>query len=127
MSQAASTLFLTSIMGGEEYVGPRPGPPTAPFLNILLIIHGSRKHADFDSEYDRRVEIDMRLHLPRSGMSGPEIEQFGRDFVFYHYTSLKHSQKWHCEFCGEFTVSKCETISLIGAGQTSLRVCLKAK
>lgn len=103
-----------------------------PLLHLLVILYGSRKHEEvsvnrFKGYDQRRVEIDMRLRLPRKGMGPAEIAQFGQYFMGTNYQSFKHSQKWGCEFCGALVANLRCAITLIEAEQTNLRVCLKAR
>ena len=77
---------------------------TGPVMHLLVILYGSRKREEVSldrfGEHQRRVEIDMRPRLPRPGMTPLEISQWAHHFVGVNYQSFKHSQKWHCEYCG---------------------------
>ncbi|KZV64699.1 hypothetical protein PENSPDRAFT_587942 [Peniophora sp. CONT] len=73
-------------------------------MHLLVILYGSRKREEvslerFNGDQQRRVEIDMKPRLPRSGMTPSEVYEWARHFVGANYQSFKHSQKWHCEYC----------------------------
>ncbi|KAH9925738.1 uncharacterized protein B0H18DRAFT_365383 [Fomitopsis serialis] len=78
-------------------------PDGPDYLHLLLILYGSAKgDSSSDDRFgqdQRRAEVDIRLKLPRAGMRPPEIDSYAREFVGLNYASIKHTQKWHCEFC----------------------------
>lgn len=100
---ASATIFLAVKTTCHSDDMPTRLPDGPDYLHLLLLLYGSRRRDpvadDRYGEHQRRVEVEIRLKLPRMGMSPPEILQVGRIVCGQHYQSIKHTQKWHCEFC----------------------------
>lgn len=81
---------------------------TGPVMDITIIMYGSKKGEtvsdDRFGDHQRRVEIKLSPRLPRPGMTSQEISRWANDLFSLCYPTFKHSQKWHCEFCGTFTL-----------------------
>jgi hypothetical protein len=96
-------------------------PATGPAVHYLIIAYGSREGEPVsDARYgkdQRRLELDLRLKLPRAGMRVDDIQLFVKAWLQENYRRIKHryvlspcsrsfavlrscSQSWHCEFCG---------------------------
>ena len=102
------------------------------YLHLTMILYGSTKEDPVSDThrftgYDqRRVEIDFRLKLPRLAMTLEEIQFYAQRYTALHHRSIKHTQKWYCEFCGE-RCRPCPTC-IVGRtsahdAQTNLRGC----
>ncbi|TFY63499.1 hypothetical protein EVJ58_g3213 [Rhodofomes roseus] len=77
----------------------KPLPDGPEYLHLLLLLYGSKKDDQLSDDRfgqdQRRVEVDLRLKLPRTDMHPPEIDRYAREFVGLNYASVKHTQKWH--------------------------------
>lgn len=75
-----------------------------PELIHEIVIYGSKAGDPFNDgrfgEDQRRAELTLYYHLPRSGMTRDDIVEFARQFMGLQWPDLKHTQFWHCEFCG---------------------------
>ncbi len=81
---------------------------TGPEVNYTMIVYGSTPGDPVNDDrygmHQRRVEIVVRPRLPRDHMTIPEINEFCRLFMAYQWQDVKHTNFWHCEFCGAFAV-----------------------
>ncbi len=75
-----------------------------PELIHNVLVYGSKPgdplNDDRFGENQRRVEITLHPRLPRFGMAKDEIATFAKLFIAVQWPDLKHTQFWHCEFCG---------------------------
>ncbi|TFY52430.1 hypothetical protein EVJ58_g10022 [Rhodofomes roseus] len=78
-------------------------PQGPDYVRIRVLLYGSSKDDpvsdDRFGDRQRRVEIIFSLKLPRANMPPNDILQYATDFINLYYPCLKHTQKWHCEFC----------------------------
>ncbi|KAI0066238.1 hypothetical protein BV25DRAFT_1797413 [Artomyces pyxidatus] len=81
---------------------------SAPVLNLLIIVYGSSSTDPVsDSRYgahQRRLELELRPKLPMIGMSPAEISTWTSALVRRIHPDVKHSQRWHCEFCDKLAL-----------------------
>jgi hypothetical protein len=63
-------------------------------MHCLVICYGSKDSDPLgDERYgrdQRRLEIDLRLKLPRPGMSAREIGTYTNTWLMQHYHNIKH-------------------------------------
>ena len=75
-------------------------------LELTIIVYGSAAgdptdNSRFAGADQRRVEINFSPRVPDSKVSKPrEIRMWAQSLAQGLGTDVKHSQKWHCEFCG---------------------------
>lgn len=96
-----------------------------PELYYFVIIYGSKPGDPLDDSrygaHQRRTEIALRPRLPRSGMSMAEIEMFARVFTGYQWQDIKHTNFWHCEFCGACCEASLSRFHLLVFSKTNRR------
>lgn len=75
-----------------------------PELIHQVLIYGSKPGDPLNDDrygaHQRRAEMTLYLRLPRSGMTKNDIGAFANQFIGLQWPDLKHTQFWHCEFCG---------------------------
>ena len=76
-----------------------------PKVELLIIAYGSKKGDPTDNSrygsHQRRVEVTFGPHVPME-LAGNmrRMQNWARDRVTATIMDIKHSQRWHCEFCG---------------------------
>lgn len=77
-----------------------------PTLDLLIIAYGSSENdpnndSRFTGENQRRVEVQLAPRIPAE-LAGNmrRMQSWARDKVHATVLDIKHSQRWHCEFCG---------------------------
>jgi hypothetical protein len=67
--------------------------------HYLIICYGSRESDPLgDERYgrdQRRMELDLRLKLPRAGMRPDEVEALASTWLHKNYANIKHRQAAH--------------------------------
>ncbi|KAJ3553282.1 hypothetical protein NM688_g3696 [Phlebia brevispora] len=80
--------------------------PQAPRLDLLVILYGSSGtdpvgNSRFGAD-QRRVELKFNPRIPAEVPRDPVgIDTWARNTLAGLFPELKHSQKWHCEFCNK--------------------------
>ncbi|KAF7789382.1 hypothetical protein EIP86_000326 [Pleurotus ostreatoroseus] len=75
-------------------------------LELTVIVYGSAAgdptdDSRFAGADQRRAEIEFSPRVPDNKVGKPnEIAMWANNLVQGLGTDVKHSQKWHCEFCG---------------------------
>ncbi|KIP04549.1 hypothetical protein PHLGIDRAFT_190168 [Phlebiopsis gigantea 11061_1 CR5-6] len=76
-----------------------------PTLDLLIIAYGSSENdpnndSRFTGENQRRVEVQLAPRIPAE-LAGNmrRMQSWARDKVHATVLDIKHSQRWHCEFC----------------------------
>ena len=79
-----------------------------PVLDLLLIAYGSSEtdpndNSRFNGADQRRVEVQLAPRIPAE-LAGNmrRMQGWARDKVHATVMDIKHSQRWHCEFCGAY-------------------------
>ncbi|KAH9925733.1 uncharacterized protein B0H18DRAFT_1007944 [Fomitopsis serialis] len=90
-------------MSTNSTVAALPDGPD--YIRVGVCLYGSSKNDPISDDRfgddRRRVEIEFRLKLPRPDLPPTDIRRYATDFINLYYPSLKHTQKWYCEFCDQ--------------------------
>lgn len=78
-----------------------------PLLDLLVIAYGSsdtdpNDDSRFSGEDQRRVEVKCSPRVPIEYAGNlRRMQDWAQGVVNKVVFDVKHSQRWHCEFCGE--------------------------
>lgn len=80
-------------------------------LDLTIIVYGSSENdpnddSRFSGYNQRRVELEFRPPVPKADMLGnvDRMMTWAKWSIIELLQDIKHSQKWHCEFCGMFEI-----------------------
>ncbi|KAJ3481379.1 hypothetical protein NLI96_g7696 [Meripilus lineatus] len=75
-------------------------------LDLTIIVYGSSENdpnddSRFSGYNQRRVELEFRPPVPKADMLGnvDRMMTWAKWSIIELLQDIKHSQKWHCEFC----------------------------
>lgn len=99
-----------------------------PAVDLLLIAYSSSEDdpnndSRFSGQDQRRVEVKLAPRVPAEIAGNMrKMTEWSRGKVNEIVLDIKHSQRWHCEFCGEYVHCSCVWRKLRRVSQTNLLV-----